>query len=199
MGFGMLFLGMMFLYDFEIGLRGADSTQVHAVLDIFPDLLGWILILFGLRALAKHTEKAQGIKNVPLFFLIVSVLTLLKGTVLFPFFFQSTGIQSFAGEAVDLSVHLLELAFLYCLFSVTAVFCRKKGEDKLSTSHGMVGRIVLVEGCLFLISKIAGFFSLSGTISQVFLVISKLDYLFWVFLVWYGVIALCRAMIRISD
>ena len=43
MGFGAIFLGIMFLYDFPIPV-GKDGVAYMAP-DIFPDLVGWILLL----------------------------------------------------------------------------------------------------------------------------------------------------------
>ena len=64
MGFGAIFLGIMFLYDFPIPV-GKDGVAYMAP-DIFPDLIGWILLFFGVRALAKNAAGLDKIRFFPL-------------------------------------------------------------------------------------------------------------------------------------
>ena len=53
MGFGFLFLGVMFLFDSQIALTESDSGALYGIVDLFPDVIGWILLFFGLNALGK--------------------------------------------------------------------------------------------------------------------------------------------------
>lgn len=197
MGFGALFLGLMFLYDFEIGL--SSGVAPYAIVDLFPDLLGWILIFFGLRTLARKAEGFERLRLAPVFFAVVAALNLAKGTLWFSTFYSADGAQIFSGAAVDFAVHFLELAFLWLLFGKTAKLCRKMGDDKLSSSHSLVPRIALTEGVLCLVSKIPSIVTLPDGVKAVFMIVAKLDFLFWVFLIWFGVISMVRAMVRLSD
>ena len=107
--------------------------------------------------------------------------------------------QIFAGEALDFCEHILLLAFLYLLFVSLSRFCHQNGEDKLSSSYGMASRLALTEGALFVIARFSVLPFLPQSVKSVFLVLSRLDFLFWVFLIWFGVITLIRTMIRITD
>ncbi len=199
MGFGSLFLGFMFLYDFQVGLRAEGSEGAYALLDIFPDPIGWLLILLGLLTLSKKAEGFGTLRRFPVFFLALSVFTFLKDTLLFNLFYTPEGVQNFVGSTVDFCEHLLTLAFFYLFFTQTALLCRKQGEDKLSRSHAMVPRIAMTEGALFLLARLGSYLSLPTSLEKVFLILSRLDFLFWVFLVWFAVISLVRAMLRISE
>ena len=72
MGFGAIFLGIMFLYDFPITLGKAG--EAYMTLDIFPDLAGWILLFFGVSALAKKAEGLDRLRWASLPMLLFSVL-----------------------------------------------------------------------------------------------------------------------------
>ncbi|MBE6713206.1 MAG: hypothetical protein E7580_06780 [Ruminococcaceae bacterium] len=209
MGFGAIFLGIMFLYDFPIVV----GKPPHMIIDIFPDLAGWILLYFGVTALSKKTEGLERLRFVPLAMMAFSALSLLKDTLWFEGFHKVSEVllsenaakvhynvsQTFAGVSFDVCMRLFEMAFLMLLFRRSAVFCRKKGEDKLAMSHLSVPGIALVEGVLFSVSKIALAFSLPKGLANAFGVLSQLDNLFAVFLIWYAAIAMVRALIRISD
>lgn len=201
MGFGALFLGIMFLYDFPITLAKSGG-DAYIALDIFPDFVGWILLFFGARALAKHVKGLEKLRFLPLFMLALSLFSLAKDTLLFSSFYRVTeeGVrQVFAGVALDVCTRILEMLFFMGLFGASATLCRKKGEDKLSASHSMTRRIALVEAVLFGVSRIGLVLPLTKEMSQVFTVLSQLDNLFMVFLVWYGAIAMVRALVRITD
>lgn len=199
MGFGPLFLGVMLLYDFQIVRTPEGSQAAYAVIDLFPDLIGWILIWFGLRALSKHLDGLDKLRAFPAALFALSIFDFAKGTLLFSRFFAPDGTQSLVGESLDLCVHLFELLFLFLLFRKTEAFCRGCKDHKLASSHALVPRIVMTEGVLFLLAKIGAVFSLQGIAAQVFAILSKLDFIFWVFLVWFAAIALFRAMMRLSD
>ncbi len=199
MGFGAIFLGIMFLYDFPITVAGSDS---YFAFDIFPDLIGWILLYFGVKKLSQKAEGLEKVRRMPLFMFLLSLFSLAKDTVFFSAFYTvSDGAvsQNFAGIAVDVCIRLLEAAFLMGLFSASARFCRKKGEDKLSNFHNMTRRIALVEAVLFAVSRLGVLLPLSGEMKNAFFVLSQLDNLFMVFLVWHGAIAMVRALIRVTD
>lgn len=200
MGFGAIFLGIMFLYDFPIPV-GKDGAAYMAP-DIFPDVIGWILLFFGVSALAKKASGLDKIRLFPLPMIVFSVLALLKETLWFSAFYtyaENRITQNFAGVSIDVCMRLAEVAFLILLFGRSAVFCRKKGEDKLSNSHQTVPRIALVEGVLFALSRIGLVLPLTKEMEGVFNVLSQLDNLFMIFLVWYAAIAMVRALIRITD
>lgn len=199
MGFGAMFLGFMFLYDFQLGLRLPGSDSAYAMLDVFPDPVGWILLLVGLGTLSKKAEGFELLKKSTFFFLPLSILTFVKDTFLFSSFFSPQGEQSVAGSLVDLCEHLLILGFVYVLFQKTSALCRKKGEDKLSRFHALLPRFALTEGVLFLLSTLLRYLPLPQGVLAASLVLSRLDFLFWVVLIWLGAIALVRALVRVSD
>ena len=181
--------------------------------DIFPDLLGWILLFFGVSALAKHTKGLEKLRFMPLGMMVLSALSLLKDTLWFSNFHVTEKIlltedgskttysiaQNMAGICFDICNHLLEVLFIILLFRVSALVCFKKGEEKLSASHKNVPKIAAVEGLLYLVSNVALLFPMSKGLTQAFTVLSRLDNLFMVLLVWYAAIAMVRALIRISD
>lgn len=200
MGFGAIFLGIMFLYDFPIPI--GKGGVAYMAPDIFPDLIGWILLFFGVSSLAKHAKGLDRLRFVPVPMLAFSVLSLLKETLWFNRFYTLTEnriSQSLAGVSLDVCTRLLEVAFLVLLFRSSAAFCRKKGEDKLSSSHQMTQRIALVEGMLYAVSRIGLVLPLTAEMERVFYVLTQLDNLFAVFFVWYAAIAMVRALMRISD
>jgi hypothetical protein len=199
MGFGAIFLGIMFLYDFPITVARGST---YLALDIFPDFAAWILLYFGVKALAKKAEGLEKVRRMPLLMLPLSLLVLLKDTAFFSSFYTVTEqavSQNIAGIAIDVCIRILEMGFLMVLFDASARFCRKKGEDRLSRSHGMTRRIALVEAVLFSVSRLGVLLPLQGELKNLFYVLSQLDSLFMVFLVWYGTIAMVRALIRVTD
>ena len=198
MGFGPLFVGFAFLFDFQLGLRHPGEETAYAMLDIFPDVIGWLLIFWGLARLAKKAEEFAFLRNSALFFLVLSLFTLAKDTVFFSAFYTEN-VQCFAGEAVDFCVHLLELGFIALLARRCAALCRKKGEDKIALSHAALPGIALCEGILFAIARSSRFLSLPAGALSVVRVVSMLDYVFLVFLVWFGAIALFRTMLRVTE
>ncbi len=197
MGFGPLFLGLMFLFDAQAGLR-ADDGSVYMIIDLFPDILGWFLIFYGLVTLSKKAPSFEKMKK-PVFFMgLLSAFSLAKDTVLFSHFYTAAGLQRAYGEVFDFCDHLLTLAFMYFLFKEMVPLARKYGEDKLAVHHRTIPTVVLVEGVCFVLSKALSLVPVEK-IANVGIVISRLDYLFWIFLIWFAVITMVRSMIRISD
>ncbi|MBR5296178.1 MAG: hypothetical protein IKU24_06270, partial [Clostridia bacterium] len=70
---------------------------------------------------------------------------------------------------------------------------------RLAQSFLLVPRIAVVEAVLFAFVVIVRFLPLPQTAYAYINVISRLDFLFWVFLIWYGTITLFRSLRRISD
>ncbi len=202
MGFGAIFLGIMFLYDFSIPLARSGVTTAYLALDIFPDFAGWILLFFGLMSLSKKASGLSKLRFLPIPLFVLSILTLLKDTLWFSAFYTVSDnriTQGFAGVSIEVCIRLMEVAFLYVLFDKTSAFCRRKGEDKLSLSHQMTRRIALVEGGLFAVSRLGLLLPLTESMAKVFTVLSQLDNLFFVFLIWHAAIGMVRALIRITD
>ena len=71
-------------------------------------------------------------------------------------------------------------------------FARKHGEDKLGVHHRTVPTLVLAEGGIFVLSKILSVLSVKE-LESFAVVVSRLDYLFWIFLVWFAVIAITKS------
>lgn len=202
MGFGAIFLGIMFLYDFAIPISHSNLSTAYMALDIFPDFIGWILLFFGLKSFSKKTSGLETLRYVPIPMFVFSILTLLKDTIWFSAFYkveESRISQGFAGVSVEICVRLLEVAFLILLFSVSGAFCKQKGEDKLSLSHETTRRIAMVEGVSFTLSRLGMMLPLTGTAKSIFSVLFSLDELFFVFLIWHAAIGMVRCLMRISD
>lgn len=194
MGFGALFIGFMFLYDFQVVLKSSGMT-----LDIFPDLIGWILICIGLIRLTSHQKEFHNLKKSSFFFLLLSVFTLLKETLFASAFYLPSGEQVLAGTVVDFCLHLFELVFIFLFFRKLSVMCRRQKEDRLAFHHGVIPRLALTEGILYCISKIAFLFPSAMNVSSLFIIVSRLDFMFTVFLIWYGAILLLRCEFKLSD
>lgn len=199
MGFGPMFLGFLFLYDFQTGLRTPGSQEAYALLDLFPDPIGWLLLLVGLTALRKREASFGDLRNACFFFLGFSLLTFAKDTFFFSWFYTPQGVQNLAGELVDVCEHIFTLAFVWLLFRKTAKFVFRNGEDKLSRFHGIVPSLAVGEGILYGVSLLGRALFLPGTAKAIFTVLSRLDFIVWVCLIWVGAIALVRAMLRLSD
>ena len=197
MGFGFLFIGFMLLYDYEIVLA-ADGVG-YLALDIFPDVLGFLLLFLGLRKLCRKGEDFAFLKKASLFLLPLSVLMLVKGTLLFPAFYDAaTGKMGLAATALDVCMRLLKLAFTYLLFQKTAAMAFRLGEPKLSSHHGLIPRIAMVDGVLYLASTALRTFAPQSLLTLTSTV-TILELLFWVLLVWFGAICLFRCVLRLSD
>ncbi len=200
MGFGAMFLGFMLLYDAQIALRHQGEETVYAILDIFPDALGWILLFVGLKALTEKAEQFRFLRNSTLFFLVLSLFSLGKETLLYSVFYSSDGsTQVLSGAVFDVCEHLLTLVFIYLLFQKTAALCKEKREKKLSSFHNAMSFFVIGEGVLYVLAKVARLVFTAETTAVYVNALSMLDFLFWICLVWYGAIALFRAMMRLSD
>lgn len=197
MGFGFLFIGFMLLYDFEIGLVAGGGAS-YLLLDIFPDVLGFLLLFLGLRKLCQKGEDFAFLKKATLFLFPLSVLMLLKGTLFFSVFYGEAGKASLAATALDACMRLLKLAFTYLLFQKTSAMTFRLGEPKLSSHHGFLPRIALVDGVLYLAATALRNFAPDG-FATVTATLVTLELLFWVFLVWFGAICLFRCVLRLSD
>ncbi len=197
MGFGPLFLGLMFLFDAQAGLR-TDDGSVYTMIDLFPDILGWLLMFWGLVTLSKKAPSFEKLKKPAGFLGLLSVFSLAKDTVLYSRFYTVAGNQNLPGEVFDFCDHLLSLAFLYFLFSEMVPLARKYGEDKLAVHHRTIPTVVIAEGVCFVSAKVLSLIPVDG-IAKAGLIISRLDYLFWIFLIWFAVITMVRSMLRISD
>ena len=117
MGFGAIFLGIMFLYDFPIPV-GKGGTAYMAP-DMFPDLIGWILLFFGVSALAKKASGLEKIRFFPVPMMVLSALSILKETLWFTAFYtyaENRITQNFAGVSIDVCTRLAEMMFFVLLF-----------------------------------------------------------------------------------
>jgi hypothetical protein len=200
MGFGAMFLGFMLLFDFQSALRVPGSQEVYAILDLFPDPLGWLLLLIGLNTLSKKDGRFLFLKKCTYVFLPLSLMTFSKDMFLTSWFYSPDGrTQCFAGIMIEAAEHIMVLGFCYFLFRELSDFSFRNGEDKLSRFHALVPRLAVTRGLFFSVTLVAQFFTMTGTVAQTFTVISLLSYLFWVCLIWVGTIALVRSLIRLSD
>ena len=89
MGFGPIFLGIMFLFDAQAGLRAADGS-VHMMLDLFPDLVGWLLLFRGLTVLSEWEKAFLPLKRPAFLMGMLAAFSLAKDTILFPYFYTAS-------------------------------------------------------------------------------------------------------------
>ena len=82
MGFGPVSIGFMLLFDLQTALSHESGGQVYAVIDIFPNVLGFILLFWGLFRLTKEDRAFLPLRNASLAMLFFSVFSLLKDTAL---------------------------------------------------------------------------------------------------------------------
>ena len=195
MGLGFLFLGFMFLFDFETALSHTDSAEVYMLIDIFPDVIGWVLILVGLFLYAKKHAEFSSLKIFALPMLAVAVFTLLAGTLWYPVFYVN-GVGNAFLSYFSIAVHAAELVFSFLLFSKLQPICEKEKEPKLASSCRLMRIFVCTEGLLYALSLVLRL-ALRGAMAAV--LVQRLDYLFWVLAIWYGAILLLRSDLKLSD
>ena len=149
MGFGFLFLGVMFLFDSQIALTESDSGALYGIVDLFPDVIGWILLFFGLNALGKKESGFALLRRSALILLVLSLVSLAKDTLFFSSFYEvGNGKQGFAGNLLDDFEHLATLFFLFVLYRKTSYVCHVRGEEKLSRFHALVPKLCEDKICL---------------------------------------------------
>ncbi len=195
MGLGFLFLGFMFLFDFETALSHADSAEVYMLIDIFPDVIGWVLILIGLFLYARKHAEFASLKVFAFPMLAVSVFTLLAGTLWYPVFYTGGMRIAFLSYLAH-AVHFAELVFSFLLFLKLQPICEKEKEPKLASSCRLMRTFVVTEGILYLLSFVL---RLALTSAKVAILAQRLDYLFWVLVIWFGAILLLRSDLKLSD
>ena len=193
---GALFCGVMFFFDFQIALRG-EGESVHAVLDLFPDPVGVLILLGGIFYLASREKRFASLRVPVLVLLPCSVFITLKNTLFFSTFYTVDGTQNGIGQASDLVMHLVKLVFLILLLSVSAGTCRDREENLLASRFVTARHLCVVQGVLMLAQRLLTLV-LPETAKTVLGVLSLVAYLFWIALLWLCVITLVRMMLRLS-
>ena len=193
MGFLPISIGVMLLFDLQIALT--RDGAVYAVLDVFPNVLGFALILIGLIRLARRGETCRKETACAAFLTVVSLFVLAKDTLLYGSFYAD-GIEIVAGQTIGFCQHLLILGFLVLLFRRTGKALLSLEEDRLAQTHGRVTGFALAEGIVYVLCYILGF--VPGFPENALSVIKLLDMLFWIALVWYGGISQLRAALRVN-
>jgi len=72
MGFGLMTAGYIFLCSFNIG-----SENMY--FDVFPDIVGWVLMVLGTFKLSLYTKKMRAASVFAAVLLPISLFTLLHG------------------------------------------------------------------------------------------------------------------------
>lgn len=196
MGLGLLFVGFMFLHDSQIALRNS-AGEIHMIVDIFPDLLGWILLFFGLYKLCKREERFALVRNLCLPMLALSLFTFLAETAFYPVFFPN-GANGAVIEIVRFAENILIAVFSFLLFKEMVLFCQKEGEEKLANCFRYGKGFAVTEAVLYLAAQIARF-SVPEDMKTLASGLSVCYYLFWIFFIWYSVIQLFRAYRKIYE
>ena len=197
MGFLPISIGIMLLYDFPIALSHPGSTEPYAVLDIFPNVLGFVLILFGLIRLSKKGTACKPEMVYALCMTLFSGFVFTKDVFLYRFFYSAEGQESTAGRCVTFVQHLLILGFVALLFRKTASVLSELDETALSRLHKRVPLFVAMDAVIFLLAFLLSLFNISGmeTVSRVAQI---LHMLLWIFIVWFGGVNQLRAALKVN-
>ncbi len=196
MGFLPISIGVMLLYDLQIGLSHAGG-EPYAVLDVFPNTLAFLLILFGLIRLHKNGGESKREIIFAGFMTFFSLFVFVKDVFLYRVFY-SAGLEGLAGRCVTFCQHVLILGFLVVLFRKTGAFLLDRGEEALSRTHNRMKAFVCMEAVIYTVCFVLSFFAGDGFTGTFRLILERLDMLLWVFLVWYGGIAQLRASLRLG-
>ena len=194
---GAFFIGAMFFFDFQIALRGEDGS-VHAILDLFPDVLGVLILAAGVFYLSARKKLFSDLRIPVLVFFPFSVFTSLKHTLFFSSFYAPDGGQNTAGEIGDLVVHLLKIALLFLLLSDAYRLCFEKGEKRVAAQCLTARRLGVAQGVLYLADRLLPLVFPALAETDTAGVLSLVSYLFWIAFIWICVIALARMMLRTS-
>ena len=194
MGTGLLFIGFFFLFDFQIALKTAGSETVYAILDIFPDAIGWLLIFIGTLRARRHEIKFKPLVPASAVLFAVSVFTVLSETAFFGVFYPD-GNPVLALRVAEVAIHLGELAFSFFLFRAVRALCKGKKEEKLVRASLNELIQIAAHGVLFVIYMALSFALPKSTVTSV---IYYLEYLFWIAVVWYGAVTLIRCDLNLS-
>ena len=194
MGFLPISLGVMLLYDLQIGLR-APGGEVYAIVDVFPNVLGLALILWGLIRLAKRAGPCKTEIICDACMTLFSVFVLVKDTLLYARFYAG-GTESAAGQCVGFCQHILLLGLLTLVFRKTGSVLSDLGEAKLARAHIRMTSFALMEGLVYVVCFILGMIGTAGFLLTFLGVLRMLDMLLWLFIVWYGGINQLRAALR---
>lgn len=201
MGFGFLLFGIPFLFDFQFSLISPESGAPHMILDLFPNFVGFALLFFGLRRLARKDPSFQRLTPLTALLFVTGVFVFLKDTVFFSRFYtvetDARGAyvvtESAAGLAIGFCQHLLIGAFLYFLFSRELALFSALGEEKLAKFSARLPQFVLCEAIAYAVSALLTDAVLPTLLKNAVKVLSALDMILWVFVIWYALIVNLRA------
>ena len=194
MGTGFLFVGFFFLFDFQIALKSAGSDTVYALLDIFPDVIGWILLLIGALRASRREKAFRPLVYGAAGLFLVSVFTLLSETAFFSVFYP--GAAPVPGiRVLEFAVHFGELLFSFFLFRTLYAFCKAKKEEKMTRATLNEQIQIVAHAVLYLAYLVLSFVLPKSVVTSVFF---YLEYLFWIAVVWYGAATLIRCDLNLS-
>ena len=197
-GFFFLGLGFFFLFDAEVFLRASQGSVPHAVLDLFPDALGWLLLAVGLWALCKEHLHYRPLLTASVIHFFFSVFTLLTETAFFSFFYRiEDGYPEriLFLEILEYALRVTEFIFSLHLFGQTRITCGLKKNEKLTRACKTEERFILIHFVLFAAAILLKYLPLPAVVPAV---ADRLQYLFWVLAIWFGGITLIRCDLNFS-
>ena len=201
MGFLPISIGVMLLYDFPIGLSHTGSKEVYAVLDIFPDVLGFALILFGLIRLSKRGYECKREIVFASVMTLVSSFVFVKDVLLFRSFYSLDGengaLENTAGRYITFAQQVLILVFLVLLFRKLSSVLTDLDEPALARTNGRIPALALMDAAVYVLSFSLSFIS-GGLFETAARAAQLLHMLLWILIVWYGGISLLRASLRLN-
>lgn len=199
-GFFFLGFGFYFLFDLEVLLRHAGGEAPYAVLDLFPDVLAWLLMGIGLFFLTRKYAEVKSLRNAAVVHFALSVFTLLSETAFFAFFFTADPDGAERILAMEIFEYALRVTeFIYCvhLFDrIRLIALNRENEPKLASACKTECIFIAAHFAVFAASIILKYVPASGTAARV---ADWLQYLFFLLVIWFGGITLIRCDLKMSE
>ncbi len=196
--FFFLGLGFFFLFDAETYLRAGQGSAPYAVLDLFPDVLAWLLMAAGLWILCREHPHFKPLRFAASVHFFLSVFTLLTETAFFSVFYRMEGEypeKILFLEIFEYALRVTEFIFCLHLFGQVRLFCGEKEDEKLVRACRLEEGFILTHFILFAAAIVLKYLPLPAAVPAV---ADRLQYLFWILVIWFGGITLIRCDLRLS-
>ena len=202
MGFGLISIGVMFLFDQPIYRTHPGETAPYMMIDLFPDAIGWVLLLLGLYRLSRKKEEFLPLFRATAFFLPASVLLFFSETLFFPSFYPDfTALRhgAFPTELLNLLLHLGELLFLFFLFRRTEPLAEREDQKGIVKMLSFGKKLILACVCLSPIVFLFDWVAAGEAALKIRGILAAFNNLSFVVTVWLGLISFLRCDLKISE
>ena len=196
--FFFLGLGFFFLFDVELFLTSKEGSAPYACLNLFPDVIAWLLMAAGLWILCRKHPHFKPLRFAASVHFFLSVFTLLTETAFFSVFYRMEGEypeKILFLEIFEYALRVTEFIFCLHLFGQVRLLCGEEKDDKLARACRLEERFIAAHFVLFAASAVLSFLPVPAIVSAV---ADRLQYLFWILVIWYGGITLIRCDLRLS-